>query len=170
MSYFGSEQFFKIQNLHHFEMISLYQELGTPFESCLRTFQKGFQQQSCSSGRNSFIQRHQQQFFPLFFSVCFCCCLLFYHAEFMTLFLILLGLKQNPGCRSNSGVKYSCDNPSTSTRHIVKCNQQADFSLFSAFFLKLLQKENDRKQMAFVWVSSRFLAEVIKSSSNKNVG
>ena len=67
--------------------------------------------------------------------VCFCCCLLFYHAEFMTLFLILLGLKQNPGCRSNSGVKYSCDNPSTSTRHIVKCNQQADFSLFSAFFL-----------------------------------
>ena len=135
MSYFGSEQFFKIQNLHHFEMISLYQELGTPFESCLRTFQKGFQQQSCSSGGNSFIQRHQQQFFPLFFSVCFCCCLLFYHAEFMTLFLILLGLKQNPGCRSNSGVKYSCDNPSTSTRHIVKCNQQADFSLFSAFFL-----------------------------------
>ena len=70
-----------------------------------------------------------------FFSVCFCCCLLFYHAEFMTLFLILLGLKQNPGCRSNSGVKYSCDNPSTSTRHIVKCNQQADFSIFSAFFL-----------------------------------
>ena len=65
----------------------------------------------------------------------FLLCLLFYHAEFMTLFLILLGLKQNPGCRSNSGVKYSCDNPSTSTRHIVKCNQQADFSLFSAFFL-----------------------------------
>ena len=125
----------KTQNLLNYEVISLYQELGTPFESCLRTFQKGFQQQSCSSGGNSFIQRHQQQFFPLCFSVCFCCCLLFYHAEFMTLFLILLGLKQNPGCRSNSGVKYSCDNPSTSTRHIVKCNQQADFSLFSAFLL-----------------------------------
>ena len=60
--------------------------------------------------------------------------LLFCYAEFMTLFLILLGLKQNPGCRSNSGVKYSCDNPLTSTQDQKHKMQSAPSSVFCNFF------------------------------------
>ena len=62
--------------------------------------------------------------------------LLFCYAEFMTLFLILLGLKQNPGCRSNSQVS----NIHATTHWLqlrirnIKCNQLPLLS-FAIFLL-----------------------------------
>ena len=85
---------------------------------------------------------------PLFSSLLFC------HAEFMTLFLILLGLKQNPGCRSNSQVS----NIHATTHWLqlrirnIKCNQLSLLSF--AIFLP-------NKYLCSMYIRDNFFTRVL---------